>query len=367
MTKRGSDDLMAEALGDGFFRRLCEGLGFICIAVDRDLSITFWNEQATRHFNHRPEEMVGRPFLEIINEADREAARESLLEAMASGVSRDMELRYPADDGRRTTLVLIISPILNDAGECVGASAGMRDITQRKRMSQELSQSRRMASLGRVAGAIAHHFNNILGGMLTSIDYVLSSDSPRELRKTLRLLAQSIGRATRITNQLAAFAESENELVEWKALNPVLESFIEKLRPKIAAANQLLVSELDQVQSDPYEAPRVLAVLESIAQNAMEAMGPGGTLSVTLTRDIDAAVIRIRDSGCGIPENLMERVFEPFFTTKGELADGDSDNIGLGLAAVHGMVGEMGGTIRLTSKIGQGTEVTIRLPLERKK
>ncbi|MBK8271023.1 MAG: PAS domain S-box protein [Planctomycetes bacterium] len=358
---------MLQVLDDGFFRRLCEGLGFICIAVDTELRIVFWNEQATHHFEHTQAEMVGTAFLEILDEADRDAAHKLFFEAMGQKQPRDMEVKYPQVDGQRTTLVLIISPIINDAGLCVGASAGMRDITQRKRMSQELSQSRRMASLGRVAGGIAHHFNNILGGMLTSIDYVLSSDSPRELRKTLRLLAQSIGRATRITNQLAAFAESENELVEWKELNPVLDDFITKLRPKIADANQTLETNFETIHSDPYESQRVQTVLESIAQNAMEAMPPGGKLSVNLTRDDDVAVIQIRDNGCGIPENLKEHIFEPFFTTKGELAGGSSENIGLGLAAVHGMVGEMGGTIRLNSKIGEGTEVTIRLPLQRKK
>src|SRR5690606_36779199 len=126
---------------------------------------------------------------------------------------------YPAADGSRTVLVLIISPIVDEAGKCLGASAGMRDITQRKQLSKDLAQAQRMAALGRVAGGVAHHFNNILGGMLTSIDYALSSDSPRELRKTIRMLAQAIGRATRITNQLAAFAEAENQLVEWKSLN----------------------------------------------------------------------------------------------------------------------------------------------------
>lgn len=352
---------------DAFFRRLFEGLGFICIAVDRDLRIRYSNDQATRYFNRSREELAGRSFVEILSPPDRDEAQRLFENAMTTGQPGDMEVKYPHPAGEKVTLVLIVSPIMNDAGECIGASAGMRDITQRKRLSQELSQSRRMASLGRVAGGIAHHFNNILGGMLTSIDYVLSSDSPRELRKTLRLLAQSIGRATRITNQLAAFAESENELVEWKELNCVLDDFVQKVRPRLIAAQMELEVDIEPVESDPYEAPRLLAVLESLAQNSIEAMSPQGKLSIQFKKDDDAAVIRLRDTGCGIPDDLKEHLFEPFFTTKGEFTSNGSENIGLGLAAVHGMVGEMGGTIRLNSKIGEGTEVIIRLPLTRKK
>ncbi|MBX3394979.1 MAG: PAS domain S-box protein [Phycisphaerae bacterium] len=352
---------------DAFFRRLFEGLGFICIAVDRDQRIRFSNDQATRYFGRSRDELAGRPFVEILSPADRDEARKLFENAMTTGQPGDMEVKYPRPDGEKVTLVLIVSPIMNDSGECIGASAGMRDITERKRLSRELSQSRRMDALGRVAGGIAHHFNNILGGMLTSIDYVLGSDSPRELRKTLRLLAQSIGRATRITNQLAAFAESENEIVEWKELNSVLDDFVRKVRPRLAAAQMELDVDIEPVESDPYEAPRLLAVLESLAQNSIEAMSPHGRLSIQFRKDDDAAVIRLRDTGCGIPDDLKEHLFEPFFTTKGEFASNGMENIGLGLAAVHGMVGEMGGTIRLNSKIGEGTEVIIRLPLARRK
>ncbi len=356
---------MSLNLDDGFFRRLCEGLGFICIAVDDRLDIVFWNEQAARHFQKSSADMVGRPFTEVLHEPDRAEAERLFREAMDSRQPRDMEVKYPDAEGGKTTLVLIISPINDTAGNCVGASAGMRDITQRKRMSQELSQSRRIAALGRVAAGVAHHFNNILGGMLTSIDYVLASDSPRELRKTLRLLAQSIGRATRITNQLAAFAEAENKLVEWKELNPIVETFVEALDGRLHAGGLNLVTDIVAVESDPCEQQRLLTVLDSIAQNSIEAMSPGGTLSVSLAAEGESAVIRIRDTGCGIPEDMVDRLFEPFFTTKGELAGGEGENIGLGLAAVHGMVSEMGGTISMKSKIGEGTEVTIRLPLRR--
>ena len=95
-------------------------------------------------------------------------------------------------------------------------------------------------------------------------------------------------------------------------------------------------------------------------------MSEGGTLTIKMARQENRAVITIADTGCGIPEDMQDRLFEPFFTTKGELAGGEGGNIGLGLAAVHGLVSEMGGTIRLTSQVGEGTQAEIRLPLDRK-
>ncbi|MCG8403831.1 MAG: ATP-binding protein [Phycisphaerales bacterium] len=348
-----------------FFRRLCEGLGFVCVAIDCDMRIIFWNDQACRQFNRSSEEMVGNSFLDILNEQNRDEARQLIERTIATKSPGEMEVKYPDGEGAYATWVLILSPILDDQGLIAGASVSMRDISKRKRLSQELARSRRMTALGRMAGGVAHHFNNILGGMLTSIDYVLTSDSPRELRKTLRLLAQAIGRATRITNQLAAFAESENEPAESMELNPLIDTYLERIRAQARREKIHLETEIAEVRSEPFEAQRLIPALESLTQNAFDAMSEGGTLTVTMVEEDETAVIRIKDTGCGIPDDMKDRLFEPFFTTKGELGGGGGSNIGLGLAAVHGLVSEMEGTIHLTSKIGEGTQVEVRLPLFR--
>ncbi|MFQ5501279.1 MAG: nitrogen regulation protein NR(II) [Phycisphaerae bacterium] len=354
-------------LPDRVFRRLCEGLGFICIAVDRDLRITFWNDEASNHFGGTQEQRQGDSFLSILSESDQVEAERLIRESIETKSTREMEVKFSEESGERKTLVLIVSPILDEDGDCIAASASMRDISKRKRLSRELAQSRRMAAMGQMSGAMAHHFNNILGGMLTSVDYVLTSDSPRELRRTLRMLAKSIGRATRITHQLAAFAESENEQVEWIPINPIMESFLDRVRPRAKVANIQLETNIASVTSEPFDAQRLMPILDSLVQNALDAMPGGGMLRIEMLENEDSAEIRISDTGCGIPEDMLDRVFEPFFTTKGELAGGKTSNIGLGLAAVHGLVAEMGGTIHLTSKIGEGTQVMVRIPLHRSK
>ncbi len=349
-----------------FFQHLVERLGFICIAFDADSRVLFANSEALTAYPQLEGFADGHvDFVELLPEVSRRKARELIGQVLETGSMREMEAKYPQDNGTIMTMVVIFSPVLDDDGNCKAISASMRDISERKRMSRELADSRRIAALGRMAAGVAHHFNNILGGMLTSIDYVLTSDSPRELRRTLRLLAQAISRATRITNQLAVFAESENEQTEWAPLNQILDGFLRKIEARARGAGVAVDAKFDNIEGARFESQRLARVLESIAQNAIDALGVGGVLTVQL-RDLgEQAEILIADNGCGMPPETLERVFEPFFTTKGELHGGGESNIGLGLAAVHGYVAEMGGTIRISSQVGEGTQVTIRLPLNR--
>ncbi len=356
---------MSTTRNDAFFHRLCENIGFILIGVDPDLRVCFWNDHAARQFGASAEQALGRLILDFIHESDRKQAEDLFRGAVTQGAAGETEIRDVDAAGRRTTLVLIISPIIDSHGKRIGASASMRDISERKRLSHELARNRRMAALGGMAQGVAHHFNNILGGMLTSIDYVLSSDSPRELRRTLRLLAQAVGRATRITQQLEAFAKSGHEKAEWAELNELVRRFVERLGPRSSRQKIRLDTHIETIPSGDFEAQRLLPVLDSIAQNGFDAMSPGGTLTVRVEKESDEAVIRISDTGCGIPEDMLDRIFEPFFTTKGELAGGASNNAGLGLAAVHGLVSEIGGTIEVRSKVGEGTTVEVHLPLSR--
>lgn len=346
------------------FHELFENLGFTCLALDRNGAVQFANIEACRQFKRTQDEIRGKPFVEFISETDRPTAISLFTNAVQARQSGEMETTYELDEDHRSTFVVIVSPIVAGDQTVSGISICMRDISERKRLSKDLARARRMTALGKMAGAVAHHFNNILGGMLTSIDYALPSDSPRELRKTLRLLSQSIGRATRITQQLAAFAESENARHTQTGLDPIMARFIQVLRPRCEKAGVELVTKVDLVPSGPFDENRLASVLEGIAQNSLDAMSEGGKLTIEMVHDESNATIRIMDSGCGIPAEILEHIFEPFFTTKGGLG-GDKDNIGLGLAAVHGLVGEMGGTITATSKIGKGTSVQIQLPLHR--
>ncbi len=357
---------MAMMDSDANFQQVFDHLGFVCVTLDKEMNVLAGNAQAAMLFGRSTTDLQGRPFLELLAEPNREAASRLILHTFDRGEPGEMEVKYEREDEKPSTFVLIASPIKNQQGAVCGASISMRDISERKRLSRELSKSRRMASLGKVAEAVAHLFNNILGGMQTSIDSALPSDSPRELRKTLRQLSQSIGRATRITQHLAAFAESENAVDEAVELRTLMATFIEKARGRCEKSGIELITNVHTVPSVEFDGNRLLSVLDSLATNALEAMSEGGTLTVEMSHDDEFATIGITDTGCGMSDETQEHLFEPFFTTKGGFGGQDLSKIGLGLATVHGMVAEMGGAISIDSKLGRGTSIHIKLPLHRK-
>lgn len=348
---------------DSYYRQVFEHLGFICVTVARDLTIQSCNREAIRRFGRSGESLEGKRFLDLVDPQDRESAEKLLTDCIENSQPGEMELRYQRGEERREIFVLIASPIVEGSGRVDGASISMRDISERKRLSRELAKARRMASLGTMAENVAHLFNNILGGMQTSIDCALPSDSPRELRQALRGLSQSIGRASRITRQLAAFAESENAQDQAVELAPIMADFVQRMRGRCEKSGIELETRITDVPTALFDGNRLTSILNSIAQNAFDAMTNGGRLTIELAQEGDSAVIRITDSGCGMSEETLEHLFEPFFTTKGGLGSEGMANIGLSMAAVHGLVGEMGGSIVVASRIGKGTTVQIHLPL----
>lgn len=349
-------------MDDGFYRSLCDNLGFIVLALDSKLTIQFWNAQAARHYSEHPGLSIGASFAELLPQESREEAQALIQRVLDRGEPGEMETKATTATGGKMTLVLIVSPIPDGAGGRMGVSVCMRDISERKRMSQQLARSRRMAALGNMAEGIVHHFNNLLGAMMTSIDYALPSESPRELRRALRLLAEAIGKGTRITKQLEAFAEVENERARPLDLGALLSEFTARLEKRTAGAGLRLSASSDDF-AGLCVSQRLLPILDSLSQNSLDAMSPGGLLTFKAARVENGVHIVLADDGCGISEQDMERLFEPFFTTKGELAGGKSSNTGLGLAAVHGLVKEMNGEISITSMQGVGTRVELRIPL----
>src|SRR5690606_31156378 len=124
----------------------------------------FWNRAAGEWFGGKADPLAT-SFLELLPAEEREKAKHVCADVLATGETHDMEVKYAGPDDREIAMVLILSPAVDAAGRAIGLSASMRDISERKRMSRELANSRRIAALGRMAGGVAHHFNNILGGM----------------------------------------------------------------------------------------------------------------------------------------------------------------------------------------------------------
>ncbi len=267
------------------------------------------------------------------------------------------------------------NPMRDDVGEIVGATQFVRDITDRRERLEREAQTQRLEAIGRLAGGVAHDFNNIVTGILATASLVNSSldlDDPR--RTDLREIERAARRAADITSQLLAYARRTPVDPRVVDVNDVLRGADRMLHRLLGDGNGIGIvmrpaQALWPVRIDPVQ---LEAVLVTVARNARDAMPHGGTLLLSTLNEIvdddfvarhpaarrgDFVRVTVKDSGIGMTSEVRHRMFEPFFSTKAP-----GRGAGLGLAMVQGVVSQAGGFVVVESQEGQGTDVAIYLP-----
>ena len=236
-----------------------------------------------------------------------------------------------------------------------------RDITDRVRLETELRQSQKMQAIGQLAGGIAHDFNNLLVTILGNAQLLadeLADPSNREAALEIRTAAE---RAAALTRRLLTFSRKRPVRRQRICLGAALREMEKILRRTIGEDIRLetVMSDLPLcTDADPGQMEQILL---NLVTNARDAMPRGGVLRITVHSELvpaRIAVLEVVDTGKGMNEATLARAFEPFFTTKGM-----QEGTGMGLAIVHGIVMQSGGTISLSSVEGEGTTVRVTLPL----
>jgi two-component system, cell cycle sensor histidine kinase and response regulator CckA len=233
------------------------------------------------------------------------------------------------------------------------------DITEQRRLEDELRRAHRLESIGRLAGGIAHDFNNLLAAMLGAVD-LLEGDSPPHLRDDLGTIRHAVVRARDLTRQLLAFARKQS--IEFQMVNlGALVAKVERLLTRLVGPTVEIVLRIDRSAWVRGDSASLEQVLVNLAVNAKDAMPRGGVLTIQVgvaspepgvpTR----AVIKVQDEGLGMDEETCRQVFDPFFTTK-------EHGTGLGLASSYGIVRQHGGDILVESEVNRGTTFTVLLP-----
>jgi two-component system, cell cycle sensor histidine kinase and response regulator CckA len=264
------------------------------------------------------------------------------------------------------------APVRNEAGEVYRVVGIAEDITAHRELEERLRQSQKLEAVGRLAGGVAHDFNNMLHVITGYCDLLLMDLQPTDPRyRRLSEIQKAADRAVRLTRQLLAFSRRQMLAPRVLDLNEVvgnLQGMLARLIGEDVRLENRLAPELDTVKADPGQIEQVIV---NLAINARDAMPDGGSLSIEtanlrITPAQSAALgvppgryvtLCVADSGCGIPADLLPHVFEPFFTTK-ETGKGT----GLGLATVYGIIQQSGGQVRIESAPERGTRFTIYLP-----
>ena len=352
-------------VGPGFFRQLCDTAAVAMVATDKHLRVVCWNTAAAALLGRSEEEMLGRCLDEAVPPSRRRLLRKVATRTMRRGVTTNFELHIEAGQGRDKDVTAIISPIPDRSGRVQGVAAWLVDQTNRKRLAERLARAEKMASLGTLARGVAHHFNNILGGVVTYVDFAAAGNDVATMQRALRMSAEAAARVSRITQSLLSFAEGDTRQTDLADLTEVVLTFVQMAERPLGERNIALKLDLQPVPVVPVETNRMHQVLGNLMTNSEESMPDGGRVDIGIHSRGDEVVLTFADTGCGIRGEDLSLVFEPFFTTKGLLAGGDKGNPGLGLSVVHGIVQEMGGRIEAISEPGRGTTLVLTFPVSR--
>jgi PAS domain S-box-containing protein len=359
-------------VSDARFRRLVELANVVPWEADADsLRLDYIDPRIVKLLGYPASEWDDASWTRHIHPEDRDAALARLRDAVARGTEVEVEYRMVAAEGWTAWIRDIISA--DQAAEPGRLLRGFRfDITERKRLEEQLYGSQKMEAIGRLAGGVAHDFNNLTTAILGYAAFVhsqLPEDDP--LREDVSEITRAANRAADLTQQLLAFAR--RRVIQPRVVSPhELVRGTEKMLRRLIGENIVLgtdaPADLWPVRVDPGQLEQVLV---NLVVNARDAMPNGGRLLIEMAntelRDSPGqrpaivsgpyVMIAVSDTGVGMDEQTKARIFEPFFTTK-RVGEGT----GLGLATCYGIVKQAGGYIWAFSEVGRGTTIRIYLP-----
>ncbi|MFH1135183.1 MAG: PAS domain S-box protein [Pseudomonadota bacterium] len=305
----------------------------------------------------------------------------ALAKTINQGVSiLDEMLEIEAFDGQRKIILNSTAPVLDENNRVEGAVIVNLDVTERQRAEEEkeklraeLVQAQKMESVGRLAGGVAHDFNNMLQAILGHADLALLDIKPRDpLAFNLQQIKKSAKRSAELVQQLLAFARKQTILPKVLNLNDTIPETLKMLQRLVREDIRLLWRPGDNpwnIRMDPAQLDQILA---NLVANSRDAIPGAGVITIeTATASLadpdlkgprglkpgDYVVLTIKDTGLGIRPEFMEKIFDPFFTTK-EVGQGP----GLGLATVYGIVKQNEGVILVESELGRGSTFNIYFP-----
>ncbi|MDZ4021732.1 MULTISPECIES: two-component system sensor histidine kinase NtrB [Pseudomonas] len=371
-TDRPAQSVMPEARYEQLVQAVVD---YAIYMLDPDGHVVSWNAGAQRIKGYRADEVIGKHFSLFFTAEDCADGRpERLLrQALEQGVAQDEGWRV-RKDGTQFWALAAMDVIRDEQGQIIGLAKVTRDITDRRdsalqldAMRAQLFQAQKLEALGQLTGGLAHDFNNLLTIILSSARLAINSQDPGRTRRMLEHILDAGQRGTQLTQQLLSFARYRQLSVA--RISPAqvagsIRALAEHALPPDIELVEQIQAELPAIEVD---AGQLQMVLLNMMFNARDAIGTAGRIdlvvdSVELAGEVEGLQGRyvrfdVRDDGEGIDPQVLPRIFEPFFTTKPF-----GKGTGLGLSQAYGFARQSNGAIRVASRPGKGTCMSLYLP-----
>ncbi|MGE0354040.1 MAG: PAS domain S-box protein [Gemmatimonadales bacterium] len=357
------------------FRLLVDGVrDYALVLLDLSGDIVSWNEGAENLFGFPAERILGQRLTRLYPSfPDHPRADLSARLRIARELGRhEEETQLRRQDGTEFRANVVITALRDHGGHPRGFALVTRDVTERRKLEEQLRQAQKMEAIGTLAGGVAHDFNNILSAIIGYAELIHgATGAPESVKADAAELLTAADRGREMIERILAFSRRDEQKRRPLDLGAAVNDSLKLLRATLPSTIQLeaRIDQLHQVFADP---SAISQVLLNLVTNSAQAMPDGGLVEIALEntyvrdhvarenpdlREGPYALLTVRDQGGGIDPSLRERVFEPFFTTKGP-----GQGTGLGLAMVHTVMQSHEGTVRLDSEPGRGTTVRCFFP-----
>ena len=308
------------------------------------------SEGVTKLLGYRPDELLTRDFTQLVHPDDNDT--DFLLENLSGVMRREVRIRH--GDGRWLWVEAYIAPDLTHQKTAL-RNIILRDYDKQRKVSDQLLQVQRLESMGNMAAAVAHDFNNMLTIILGITDDLPEGPAKEEIKRVA-------GSATSLTNKLLSLGHGQVVTHEVLDLSDVLRDQSSLMQHALDGNFVLIESYPDEPTLVRIDEGQFKQIFLNLFNNAREAMHNGGELEVSLfhttRKEGEFAVLEISDTGVGMTPEIQARVFDPFFSTKTTKSTG-----GLGLSSCYGLVSQYGGHIEIESEPDRGTTVRVMLPI----
>lgn len=355
------------------YKKLYDEAPDMMCSVDKDGNITICNSVFSKMLGYDLKELIGESIFKLIAPEHREFCKSKFQELKEKGFFEG-EMELMTKDGRRIPVFMKSRAVYNKAGEFSMSDAVLRDISEKKLLEAQILQSQKMEAIGKLAGSVAHDFNNILTAIIgysTLLKEAAGSDG--EMGADIDNILAAAERGTNLTKSLLSFSRKQAIALMPVDLNEAVKSIDRLLNRLIGENVKLRIDYSDENAIILGDSGQIGQILINLVTNARDAMPGGGNLSISIrVVDVDKdylkkigygegekfALLSVADTGVGMDEKTKERIFEPFFTTKKE-----GKGTGLGLSIVYGIVKQHKGFIEVQSRPGKGTLFKIYFPL----